>query len=216
MRFTLLIAFVLFAHLLFAQKDLIGLRGGINWSHVKTDTPFEDSDATTGFLGGITYQHQFQSGLYWGVDVLYTERGFEDELIPGTFDPCLGCLRVAAPVDNQFNFDYLSFPVKVGFTFGEQVMFFTDFALVPATLVNGNIETTNSSQEITEADQFDLATQIEIGAAFHLFEGWAAYGSLSYLNSLTSSTNANYFPGDQMLHRNVNLSFGVRYELKRG
>ncbi len=215
MKPILLTTFIFLSQFLSAQTDYLGLRGGLNWSNVKTDTPFEDSDGTTGFLGGITYQHQFENGFYWGVDLLYSERGFEDELFPGSIDPCLNCLRVAEPVVHQLQYNYISMPIKVGITFGGAIKFFTDLALVPSTLIRARAHSIAFNTEIPEVDEFDLATQIEAGATFRLYERWIAFGSVSYLSSITSITNANYFPDNKMQHRTVNLSFGIRYEIKK-
>lgn len=215
MRSILLTVFVLFSHLVFAQKDLLGLRGGIDWTNVSTDTPLTGKHNSVNTISGITYQHQFQNGFYFGLEALYSERGFESDVFPENADPCIGCLRIAFPVEREFNFNYLSFPVKAGFTIGNQLSFFADLALVPSVLERANAQTTGLDESISDADQFDLATRIETGVAFELFQGWSGFGSVGFLHSLTPSTVESYFAGNRMYHRNINLSFGVRYALKR-
>lgn len=215
MKSILSIVFVLFAQFVIAQKDSFGFRGGVNWTNVKTDTPFDGSETITGIIGGISYQHQFKSGLYLGVDALYAERGFENDLFPGQVDPCFNCLRIAFPVDNKYNFNYFSFPVKAGYTFGDQFMFFADLALVPSALDRTHTSAPEFDEVLERVDRFDLATQIEAGIAFKLFESWTGFSSLGILRSLTSITNDQYFSGNELLHKGINLSFGVRYEFKR-
>lgn len=217
MRSILLTVFVLLTQFVFAQKDFIGIRGGINWTDVRTDTPFENNDPTTGFIGGITYERQLTSGIYWGADFLYAQRGFEDDLFPGAFDPCINCLRIAAPVDNEFNYDYVSVPIRIGYTFGNELKFFADLALVPSWLVQSDIDAGDFfSQEIEDVDSFDFGSQIEMGTAYQLFDGWTLFGSLGYYHGLTSITNDRYFRDNSMRHRSIGLSFGVKYELRGG
>ncbi|MDW3191556.1 MAG: outer membrane beta-barrel protein [Cytophagales bacterium] len=217
MRSILLTVFVLITQLAFAQKDLIGIRGGLNWTDVINDSPFENSDPSTGFIGGISYERQLESGVYWGADFLYAQRGFEDDLFPGAFDPCIGCLRVAAPVNNQFNYDYVSVPIQIGYTFGNELKFFADVALVPSWLVQSDIEAGDFfSQEIEGVDSFDLGSQIELGTSYEISENWHLFGALGYFHGLTSITNDRYFRDNKIIHRSIGLSFGVKYELNRG
>lgn len=216
MKPVLLISFLFSSYFLTAQNDFLGVKVGTIWSNVRTNTILDGSDVANRFVGGLTYQHQFRNGIYVGSDFLYGERGFRADLIPGSLDPCLGCLRVA-PVEvmNKFNFNYFSIPLKVGIVRGQNILFNADIALVPSVLINARNASDSNSEAITGPDEFDLSAQIEAGIGFPIYSDLIAYGSLAFTRSLTSVTSADYFSDQYMFHQGVILSFGVRYKLTK-
>ena len=212
----LIVVFVLFAQVLFAQRHFIGVKGGINWSYAKTNTAFDGHDAARRFQGGLTYRHQFNNGFYLGTDWIYAERGFENGLFTGDLllDICPFCSRIAIPESDRFIYNYWSLPIKAGFTIGDNIMFFSDVAIVPSRLIHATDLSPYYPDGYGKPDEWDFAAQLEVGGAFRLYSRWAAYGSLSYLHGITSATNNEYFPEENLFHRGANFSFGVTYELK--
>ncbi len=123
MKNTLILISVFISFSVNAQQHRIGMKGGAAFSNVITDLNFENKTMRTGLVAVLTYEYAFLNELYLGADVLYTQRGFVNkfEYIDQNANS-LGELK--------FNFDYLSIPIKIGYSTGERFFMFAKLGAV--------------------------------------------------------------------------------------
>ncbi len=92
----------------FGQNHLIGLKGGINWTNVNSSNFISNNDNRTGFNGGLTYEYRFNNHFNLGIDFLYFQKGFTNDII---FTDENG-IPTGEKATSVFNYDYLSFRSK--------------------------------------------------------------------------------------------------------
>lgn len=204
----------------FAQNHLIGLKGGISLTNVNSsDFTFNDADRR-GFSGGLTYEYQFSPRLNLGLDVLYSQKGFIGYSI---FTDEAGRPK-GERSETEYNYDYLSFPVKVGFNgfFGSGGSIFLNLGVVPSVLSSaktfmpgfeGFFEDTTYyvSDKVTA---YDFGGLIEVGVSHKLKKRFFLFSSFSYQQSFISITNENYFEQGTATHLGKTISLGLKYALK--
>ena len=90
------------------------MQGGINWTNVISDNFLSDNDYRNGFIGGLTYEYEFKRNFHIGLDLVYTQKGFKHDII---FTDETGN-QIGDKTTSDFNYDYLSLPIKGGFSLG--------------------------------------------------------------------------------------------------
>lgn len=220
MKNILLITFVITSLGLTAQMHLIGLKGGVNFANISA-TNFSKSMANPlGLSGGVTYDYLINSYLSVGIDVLYQQRGFQSNSI---FTNDEG-EQIGTSLKSQFNYDYVTVPIKIGFNYGEKLYVFGNVGVTPALLIRA--VTTIPPFEIAEikmkgqrvnstrnVNQFDIGAFLEIGVGYKLNNRYWIYASGTLNHSVIAFNNANYFPASNLKHRSISAYLGVKYRI---
>ena len=70
-----------------------------------------------GFSGGITYEYRLKKYFLFEADLVYSQSGFENDItiVDENGQPVYGTGRL------EFQFDYVSLPVKAGFIIGNKI-----------------------------------------------------------------------------------------------
>lgn len=203
----------------FGQNHLIGLKGGINWTNVNSSNFISNNDNRTGFNGGLTYEYRFNNHFNLGIDFLYFQKGFTNDII---FTDENG-IPTGEKATSVFNYDYLSFPVKGGFFIGDKISGFVNLGLVPSILINAkttepeivgfvNEKTTDVTDRVTK---FDFGGLIEIGGSYKFGDKFLIFTSFAYQQSFTTITNTDYFSDSKIKHYGMTMSIGLKYILKK-
>lgn len=201
---------------LFGQNHYLGVKSGINISNVEYAISIK-TDKRIGFSGGLTYEYEINQNYNFGIDFLYSERGFMSTSI---FTDDKGN-PTGEKHTLELNYNYFLLPIKGGYSFGEKVIGFANIGLIPSYLIDaysyspaiiGLAEetTTNLTNELS---RFNLDGLLEIGAAFKFGKNFSAFTSIEYQYGLTpiskgGSESINFF------HRCFSFSAGLKYALK--
>ena len=147
---------------------------------------------------------------------MYAQRGFTSTI------PFINSNGYMTPPNSssQFNYDYLSLPVKAGYQLGEKFHGFLNLGVVPSILVdaetiieNMNTGKSESYSQTDRVNKFDLAALLELGAGFKIKERYNFFASAGYQNSFISSTTDNYFSSTKMYHYGFTFSLGLKYSI---
>jgi hypothetical protein len=204
---------------LFGQNHVIGLKGGINLTNVNSSIFKDNNDNRTGFNCGLTYEYRLKNNIYIGIDLLYFQKGFTDDMIftDDTGNP------TGEKATFIYNYDYLSVPIKGGFLIGDKISGFVNLGVVPSILINAKtvepaIEGITNENTIDLTDQvtkFDFGGLIEIGGSYQFKERFEIFSSFAYLQSFTTITNSDYFSGHKIKHYGMTMSIGLKYILNK-
>lgn len=203
----------------FGQNHFIGLQGGINWTNVNSSNFISDNNNRTGYNGGLTYQYFLNERFNLGIDLLYFQRGFTNDIV---FTDEFGN-PTGERATTTFDYDYLSIPLKGGIIIGDKFSGFVNLGIIPSILVNAKTTTPaiegiqeEMANNVTDrVDQFDLAGLAEIGANYEINPNFLLSASFGYQHSFTSITNDDYFSNVEVRHYGMVLSFGLKYALKK-
>lgn len=222
MKNTILLICLLLSLPVFAQNHFVGIKGGVSWTDVITENyPLDDMSNRTGFTGGLSYQYMLQKGFYLGADLVYAQKGYQVGL---TFVDSNGNIygNVAgsdAPV--EFDFDYLSLPLKVGFAFGNKFGGFANVGLVPSVLIKAQTTTPafpsvgeQTYENTKDLTQYDIGALLEIGGSVAIYDRFKLCVSAGYQQDFISITSDDYQKGSEIRNYGFNLSMGVQYALK--
>ncbi len=224
----------LFSLSLLGQNNQIGIKGGLNMTNVTTKNFLNDNIDRTGYSCGLTYEHLFKKGTLsakghpgnssqaFGLDIIYTQRGFENDIIfTDNYGNPTGIKR-----RSFYNYDYISIPIKVGFNIGNKLYFFTNIGACPSILIKattetpsvdamGNVTGTATFDVTANVSKFDFAAFAEMGIGFKFKDRLWLFSSFTYQRSFTTISNTNYFAGSKILHYGKTISIGLKYSLKK-
>lgn len=201
------------------QNHIVGVKGGINWTNVNSSSFISNNDSRTGFNGGLSYEYGLNNKFNLGMDLLYFQNGVTNDII---FTDEIGN-PTGESVTNEFNYDYLSLPLKCGFVIGDKISGFANLGIIPSLLVDaktisqaieGFVEETtiNVTDRVTK---FDLGGLVEIGANYKVAPDLLLSATFGYRHSFTSITNENYLSNAEVRHYGMVLSVGLKYVLKK-
>ena len=205
-----------------SAQSLIGIKGGVSFTNIAGSDFAESNDSRIGFSGGLSYEYFLKDNHSISFDLVINQRGFRNDLI---FRDSQGN-PTGQKATFEFNYDYLSIPIKTGIYFGQKIRAFGNIGVVPSILVNAKtmipaIEADGTAFpaetiDITErVNKFDFAGLIEIGVNYKATGKFWLFGSLTYQYSFTSITNADYFEDSKIRHTGLTLSFGIKYKLQK-
>ena len=203
-------------------QSFIGVKGGLNLTNNSFNDLFKNKNSRSGLSGGLTYELFIKENTSIGVDLLYNQRGFTEEII---FTDNQGN-PTGQKATIEFNFDYLSLPIKVGIYSKNRTRIGLNLGLVPSYLIKSetifptyeldgqiyNAQTINTTDRVS---RFDIAGLIEFGFNFQLKDNYWFLGTISYQHSFTDFTNKDYFNDRNMNHYGLILSIGFRYRLTK-
>lgn len=197
----------------YGQDHYLGMVGGACLTNVKSDN-FSGGTNRKGLLGGLTYEYKFKKIFHVGLDFVYAQRGFKNDV----FNTDQNENTTGEELTLEVNYDYLSLPIKGGFSIGSSFSGFLNLGVVPSLLIN--TESFISEMEVTikgtdEVSNFDFGGLIEIGGSYQFKEHFLLFASFAYQYSFTSLSNSNYYPYGATKHYGMILTMGLRYALKK-
>ena len=202
------------------QNHSVGIKGGASWSNVSSKNFPRQNDSRQGITGGFTYEYIFPKRVTVGADLIYSQRGFTNEIMH-TDD--LGN-QTSGKATLEFTYDYLSLPIKIGYTTDGNLYSFGNIGLVPSLLIdaktrrptfdNGGRVTGTETIDITDrVTDTDFAGLVEIGAGYKISDSFDLFSTFSYQRSLTTITNSEYFTNTTIRHSGTTLYIGVKCSL---
>ena len=201
------------------QIHSIGIQGGVNLTNLTGDT-FKDSQFRTGIIGGFNYELLFKNRYTIGTDLLYSQQGFSDKFI---FMNDFGNVLRKGP-ESKYYYDYLSVPIKFGYTEGQKLKSFVKIGLCPSFLLkaetaqamidlSGNLTGYEKVDVKENVSKFDFGGLLELGIGYSLNNQFELVSSLTGRKSLTTFSNADYFKDAKMRHYGFSLTLGLKYRL---
>lgn len=214
MRYFFVIFFLIIIFPSNAQRHLVGIKGGINWSNIYTNEGFVDTKYKTGGVLGLSYENQFKSNLMIGGDITYMQRGF---VLKSYYYDAQG--NPLGDGEVIWNFNYLALPIKGGYTFGNDISGFINIGLAPSFLNKANVKmpefTPGADIEITDrVTKFDLAGFVECGGNISLATDLYITATISYQYSFTAFTKQEFFENENMKHYGITVMAGIKYVIK--
>lgn len=201
-----------------AQNHYLGIKAGGLISNISySEDLLVDFQDGSGFIGGLTYEYHVMKFLNVGADILYEQKGnnlkmlFTDEtgkpLEEGVFHE---------------NYDYISIPIKAGFTLGNKLSVFVNLGVVPSILVSAKIKMENvlvagSDNHNIEnrVKDFDLGGLIELGGSYKFAGRFICFLNLSYEHSFTNFNTDDYWGDTKLKHYAWGAAAGVRFALSK-
>ena len=203
----------------FGQNHFIGLKSGMSWTNVNSSNFIGNNDNRTGFNGGLTYEYHLNTKFNLGMDMLYSQKGFTNDIVftDETGNP------TGEKATSEFNYDYLSFPIKGGLVLGDKISGFVNLGFVPSVLIDAKtIEPAiegfrdKTTYDVTDrVTEFDFGGLIEIGGIYKVKESFLLFASFSYQQSFMTISNSDYFSASKIKHYGMTMSIGLKYALKK-
>ena len=208
----------LFAVPVSGQKHFVGLKGGLNLTKVFGKNFEAEIFSKNGLVTGLTYQYDFNDNFHLGMDFIFSQKGFKSDIIFINEDG--NAIGNGEP--SSFIYNYIAFPVKGGFSFGNKLRGFVNIGIFPAFLIKAKTEIpTGENGEPITLDYDDFATKndfgglMETGVTYKITNRFLLYVSLEYQQSLISITNDKYLPGAELKSYGVSASLGVKYSITK-
>lgn len=210
---------ILFSLPAIAQDHFIGIKTGANLTNVLKSDFWSGTENRFGINAGVTYEVMLNEKFTLGADFQYTQKGFR---MTSTFTDEFGN-AAGEPFTQRFNYDYVSIPLKAGFTFGDKLSGFVNLGVVPSML----LEARTISPPIAQIPQqiylvtrsvtkFDLGGMLEIGANYSVNTDYVVFASAGFQQSAMSITNEHYYSNSKIWHYGLSLSVGCKYLLPSG
>lgn len=207
---------ILISSVVLGQKQLIGIRGGLNFTNFTSIKGFENRLTRTGFVGGITYDLMLDEKFGIGIDFLYSQRGVTDKFI------LRNEIGVIGEENTEMNYDYLSIPIKFGYEFGNKLKFIPKIGIVPAMALKAKITSPTYNEtgmftgmetidHIDYVSKFDFGGMVEIGLERDISKNVVLCSSINIIHSLTPFSNSDYFDGNNMRHYGYSVTAGLKY-----
>lgn len=187
MKKIVLIALIFICLNASAQKHLIGLKSGVNFSNIYDQESGANFDYQTGLSAGLTYEILFKKHFSLGLDFIYNERGFnKTSTYPITNLPSTIPYR---KISESYINNYYSVPIKVGYTFGKKIVGFVNLGISTSFLSSSNYSAiafdkganppSSNTADIASGSKIDLAIQSEAGLGFKLSNIYYIYTAVS-------------------------------------
>lgn len=219
MRKILTVLTIIISIQAYGQNHFLGMQGGINLTNVNSSNFINNNDNRTGFNGGLTYQYYLNERFNLGIDLLYFQRGFTNDIV---YTNQSGN-STGESATSEFNYDYLSLPLKGGIVIGNKFSGFANLGIIPSFLLDAKKitpaiegfqeETTNNITD--RVTKFDLGGLVEIGGSYQFKKQFLLFTSFAFQQSFTTITNEDYFSIGKAKHYGMTLSIGIKYALKK-
>ena len=202
------------------QDHWIGFQGGMEKSNEASANYFKDSKFHNGIVGGLNYEYRFHNNFSVGVDLLYVQKGF---ILKTVYTDNFGNKSGKSDKLQQL-YDYLSIPIKIGYTVGNKLKGFAKIGICPSTIlkaegiypvvdINGNYLKTDKYNYINLVSKYDLGGLIELGTRYGLNNNLELFSSFTYNKSFRTFTNEKFFMDANMRHYDFSLDVGVKFKL---
>jgi len=204
------------------QNHLFGVKGGVNWTNITTSNFVNQHDFRTGISAGLTYEYLFKKYFSVGADLIYNQRGYTNDIV---FTDNLGN-PTGEKYTINFNYDYVSLPIKTGFNIGNKFYGFTNIGVIPSLLVDAKTVTPtfNTVGKVTGNETFDVTSRVtkfdfaglaEIGGGYKFKNRYWLFTSFAYQYSFTTFTNSEYFSNSKIRHNGMTLTIGLKCALTK-
>lgn len=209
-----------------AEKQLVGIKGGILSANVQSDGLFEGADNRLGVNSGFTFDYFLNDRWSVGAELLYQGRGMTE------YTPVTDNLGVQSqesyPI--KFRYDYVCLPLKVTASTGKKLYGFASVGLTPGVLLSATmmvpvlythpkVYSTYVGEEKRVATEyvrkFDLGGMIEAGGGYKIRKRYWVYGAVGYQQSFTSFAGDQYFKGQRLQHHGWTATIGLKVGLKQ-
>lgn len=222
MRILFSFCLLIYSFGLNAQGQFLGFKGGLSWTDITSSNFLKDRDFRFGNTFGLTYDSRIKDHLTYGIELIYNQRGFSSKL---NLNEIYGG-QEAKNDKLEFNYNYISLPIKVGFDYGHRLFALAHLGLAPSVLIKAQeslptiiVDTIVIPSKLTNvtgrANRFDLAAILDLGAGYKLYNNSFVFASFSFLRSLTSITNKYYYEGRNIKHYGFMFNVGLKFELTR-
>lgn len=196
-----------------SQVHMIGVKNGINISNATS----LHADSRFGNNYGFLYEVLFKDKYSISIDLFYNQRGYKDKL---SFTNVDGELQQTTIIYSYS--DYLSFPIKIGYSIGDNLKKFINIGVNTSLLLNsqssslemdtdGNLIGVINSDSENSLSNFDIGGLIEVGLSYDVAERINIFSSVMYSQSFNSfiknAINQN------IRHSCFSLSLGVKYKI---
>lgn len=163
---------------------------------------------TLGYSGGIAFQHNWGKGIALRTNIAYERKGGEGEF---EFTDKYGA-SIGKGIVN-LNFDYLTIPVLLRFTFGKRVKYFINGGsyigyLIKQTFVFKGTNIDYESNNTASYNSLDAGISLGTGLQYPMNEKWFLSSEIRGNMGLFSTTPF----GDTKVN-SVNLLLGIAYRL---
>jgi len=211
----------------FGQIQTIGVQGGLSLANIISPDIYKyhngnKVDSRVGFSGGLDYEFHFSKRYFVGLDIHYDQFGNKEPWFPIDVD--------GKPVSGEHwlrsNYDYLSLPVKIGYTKGEKLKGFAMFGVCPSFLLHTQIIVPQYDNDdnflgdkefpaLDNTQRFDFRGLIEAGIGYSMFDRIDLFTAIKYRHSLIQiKYNKNLENSSTIQHSGFSFSLGIKYSLK--
>jgi hypothetical protein len=195
----------------------IGIQGGLNQSNVSTD-PSENTLNLKGITSGLNYRILFPKGYAVGIDILYIQNGYENEI---DYTDQYGNIILVLGIKDRYN--YLSLPIKFSYEIGGRIKVFSNVGIQTSILLSAKsmISNVNGQVYIEEFNitdnvaPIDFGGIIELGTGINLGDSFSLMAIAGYSHSLTSFSNTKFYGNMDFRHYAICFSLGIKYKLNK-
>jgi len=205
-----------------AQDNRIGIYGGLSYSQITGESLAFSNESRPGISLGVNFDMLYDEQFSFLVGANYSEMGNVD--IIELTDTNGNRTGKTSPI--RFHYDYIGFPLKIGWRFGEKVEFLGRIGLTPSILIGANILTYDLDVDgnkkgddylkFSIQDQITLLDLVASAEAeinylkmkdFNLFNRVMFRHGLNRLQRQASSSQTS------LRHFGWSFDFGVKYSL---
>ncbi|MDL2308266.1 PorT family protein [Bacteroidales bacterium OttesenSCG-928-B11] len=215
MKKLLIVSVLLISLTANAQTHQIGIKSGINFSSVLMKPDFDGNKFKCGYMGGITYNYQFANGFGVGADLLYSRKGYKQELF---LTDVLG--DIIGDLAYFYHYDYLSIPLKASYQLGNKLFCNFSIGIVPSIAVGRSFESNPATPTLyhnPSLKAFDLGALVEIAGGYTFKEKYTLYAAFAYDQSIINNDpTITQYPGMMLLKKwncVMNIALGFKYNI---
>ena len=203
-----------------AQNQYVGIKGGYI-SSFATFTDYQpEINPHSGIYAAFNYDYELKNRLDFGFEVAYEGRGFMENLLFGSnIDPRSPYKNINKKDDLIYNFNYISFPIKVGYRSGGRFFVSGNIGICPAFITKSSIslpilDTLGNTIGQKTSDYRNLVNTLNIGLLAELGMGFKinneieVIASARFLEGFTPITK-----GYQSFDQDSYILLGFRYKL---
>ena len=230
MKKYLTLILIVLTSTVFSQGHFVGVKGGVSFTKVRDAVFYEKNiEMRKGFTAGLTYEFKLKNNILLGADLLYIQKGYSADISITNDEGMLIGMGRSHP-----SYNYLSLPLKVGYSFGEKISGFFYIGIVPALLTDAyyGFSDPNNVQQNTDnpgkhditkyTPNFELSGLAEVGANYKINERFLLTTSLGGHIGFTAITDfgnvENSIFDDQdntMKNYGFYWTFGLKYALNQ-
>jgi hypothetical protein len=220
-RLLTLGCFVLLAAAAYGQKEqYLEVKVGVNAGNYTFKGTTFDPDTRNAFTAGIGYEYFITKQFSIGGGILYNPRGYTDEV---TYRDDKN--QVIGGGKTTLRYNYVSVPIKAGFTSKGRTFLFANIALLPSFFVGGKAEfpqldsnsktVTMVSTKLDSKDlrKVDVGGMIEAGGGYRL-KRCLLFLSLAYQRSFTPLTRNSPPKSVDLYNYGIALTAGMKCRLR--
>ena len=196
MKKYLILILIALSSFVYGQSHYIGFKGGASLTKVNDISYADDVEFRFGFTAGLSYEYKLKNNILLAADLQYIQKGYDFD-IAFTNDEGL----LVGEGKSHMKYDYISLPIKVGYSIGERFSGFFNLGVAPALLTkayydfsdpNGilpEIEEFEGVDITEETPKFELSGLAEIGANYKINEKFIITTAVTSQYGLTAMTN---------------------------